>query len=361
MKTNRFLKFLTLAFCAVAFAFVTGCEGPEGPVGPKGDKGDTGDTGATGAAGADGADANETCKQCHNEETLVLNAKMQQFEAGDHAMGTYYTRGGECAACHNNEGFLARIDDNGPTDIYSFAGPAETQISCYTCHPIHDSYTTDDWGLTLATKIDSTILGTKTAAITPKAFLDKGNSNMCFQCHQSRDRGNVPVPGQTEDVEITSSHWGPHYGVQGNVFHASGGVNLTGSEDYPAEDAGKHTGIETGCIQCHMYEGDHSLKVDNKSCAPCHTESEAETKYDALHTEIDGLKVQLAEALVAAGAMTKTTDSEGDHYSPKPGTYSAVVASGVWNYMVVYQDHGYGVHNPGYTRALLKNSIEALP
>ena len=72
MKTNRFLKFLTLAFCAVAFAFVTGCEGPEGPMGPKGDKGDTGDTGATGPAGADGADANETLKYSDDEDGDVF-------------------------------------------------------------------------------------------------------------------------------------------------------------------------------------------------------------------------------------------------------------------------------------------------
>ena len=32
-------------------------------------------------------------------------------------------------------------------------------------------------------------------------------------------------------------------------------------------------------------------------------------------------------------------------------------AKALYNYMVVYQDHSYGVHNPSYIRALLNNSI----
>ena len=74
MKTNQFYKFLTLAMCAFAFAFVTGCEGPEGPIGPKGDTGaggPAGPQGPTGPQGPAGADANESCTQSHNDNTLL--------------------------------------------------------------------------------------------------------------------------------------------------------------------------------------------------------------------------------------------------------------------------------------------------
>ena len=44
-------------------------------------------------------------------------------------------------------------------------------------------------------------------------------------------------------------------------------------------------------------------------------------------------------------------------YSPVRGYMaSAAEARGVWNYMTVYQDHSYGVHNPSYIRKLLENT-----
>ena len=78
MKTNKFFQLLTLAICAVAFAFVTGCEGPTGPMGPAGDKGDTGDTGAAGAKGDDGTQGvagNVTCLECHSADTPPSQAR----------------------------------------------------------------------------------------------------------------------------------------------------------------------------------------------------------------------------------------------------------------------------------------------
>ena len=49
MKYYKVSNVLTIAVCAVAFAFIAGCEGPTGEIGPKGDAGDSGPTGASGA------------------------------------------------------------------------------------------------------------------------------------------------------------------------------------------------------------------------------------------------------------------------------------------------------------------------
>ena len=38
----------------------------------------------------------------------------------------------------------------------------------------------------------------------------------------------------------------------------------------------------------------------------------------------------------------------------------AKVAQAIWNYKTLEEDKSHGVHNPGYAKALLKNSIEAL-
>jgi hypothetical protein len=42
------------------------------------------------------------------------------------------------------------------------------------------------------------------------------------------------------------------------------------------------------------------------------------------------------------------------------GIFSDVAAMAAWNYKSAEQDHSRGIHNPDYTKALLKNSIEAL-
>jgi mono/diheme cytochrome c family protein len=49
MENNKLSSIVTLATCAIAFIFVTGCDGPTGEIGPQGDMGDSGPTGASGA------------------------------------------------------------------------------------------------------------------------------------------------------------------------------------------------------------------------------------------------------------------------------------------------------------------------
>jgi hypothetical protein len=42
------------------------------------------------------------------------------------------------------------------------------------------------------------------------------------------------------------------------------------------------------------------------------------------------------------------------------GIFSDVAAMAAWNYKTALEDQSKGVHNPNYTKALLKNSIQAL-
>jgi hypothetical protein len=292
--------------------------------------------------------------------TTVLNAKVTQFKAGAHSMGTRSTSGGECAACHNNEGFLARVDYTTASEIYDYAGPAETAISCYTCHTIHQAYTADDWGLTFADQVTETIFGTKSPDVASVALLDIGNSNMCLQCHQARDRGNVPAADATGEVTTGSTHWGPHYGVQGNVLNAVAGVNV--GDGYPAQGAGAHAGLDNACVACHMPDGNHDLGViPFSTCAStdCHvTAGGAEDAQEALHDLIKDDMAAIGAALAAAGAMTGP-DADG-LYSPANATMTADQAKAVWNYMVAYQDHSYGMHNPTYMKTLLSNTKDLL-
>lgn len=358
MKTNKFFQLLTLALCAVAFAFVTGCEGPAGADGAMGPNGTNGTNGEDGELVLD-----ESCKVCHSETTLVLNAKNQEFDASAHSKGTYWDHDadmasyyGECAACHNNEGFLARADYTTMAPIYKFKG-AKTQISCYTCHNIHTVYDATDWGLTFTDQVDSTLLGYTSPGIASVEFADYGNSNMCLQCHQSRDAGNVPADTATVDVAITSGRWGPHHGPQGQILQASGGVNI-GSLAYPAVDAG-HAGIENACINCHMYEGSHLLEVNLASCTPCHTEADAKSKMAVLKSDVEDDMLALGALLASQGVMVADLDDDGNtvYAVVSPNTITAVQAQAMWNYKMVLEDKSHGVHNPAYVKTLLENSI----
>ncbi len=322
------------AFCAIAV--LSSCEGPAGP------------------------SAAATCNSCHNEKT-EFTLKQTQFNESAHAKGTYYSRGGECSGCHSTEGFLARKEFTAASDIYDLALTDQTPISCRTCHNVHYAYDTTDFALSISDAVTETLFGTKSPEHDSYAFGDYGASNQCLQCHQSRDRGDVPSTTSTDIVEGMSSHLGPHYGVQGNVLHAQAGVHIAGDESYPSAPNG-HANLANACVNCHMYENDHRLDVNFNACVDCHSSADnAEEMVASLEQEVHDLLFELGAALAAKGVMKENTDGdEITGYSPAGGDVAASDARGVWNYMVVYQDHSYGVHNPSYIKALLKNSIAAV-
>jgi hypothetical protein len=329
-----------LSFVFFAGTILMSCEGPEG------------------TAGTDGMDGTAECMACHNEGTAFA-AKEAQFDVSAHSLGTYFSRGGQCAGCHSTEGFLARMDFTSINEIDGLGQDNQSPIACRTCHNVHLAYDETDWALTFTDQVTETIFGYEDGdGHESYSFGDYGNGNMCLQCHQARDRGNVPTATETADVTTGSTHWGPHYGVQGNVLQASGGVNISGDLSYPSATGG-HAGIDDACISCHMSGGNHSLEVSYDGCITCHTTGDAEDKVEDLEEEIHDLLFDLGKELALAGVMTadiEDTDTVG--YEPKNMTMTADQAKGVYNYMVVYQDHSYGVHNPTYIRALLNNSLD---
>ena len=42
------------------------------------------------------------------------------------------------------------------------------------------------------------------------------------------------------------------------------------------------------------------------------------------------------------------------------GIFPTAAAQAAWNYKTLEEDQSKGTHNPGYSKALLKNSLEAL-
>ena len=133
--------------------------------------------------------------------------------------------------------------------------------------------------------------------------------------------------------------------------------------------SGPHnTMVTESCVTCHMAEGygdqsgGHAMWMRNEAgtmntagCVACHTNAtDLKNSTIALQAEVTALLAELKEKLVAAGAINPTTES------PVAGTYSQVVAGCLINFKAVSEDKSLGVHNPGYTKKLLENSIEAL-
>jgi hypothetical protein len=125
-----------------------------------------------------------------------------------------------------------------------------------------------------------------------------------------------------------------------------------------AQGVGAHVSVANACVACHMPDGNHDLAVmPFESCAAtgCHpTADAAETAQGELHDKIAADMAAIGAELVTVGAMTGP-DANGI-YSPANATMTADQAKALWNYMVAYQDHSYGMHNPEYMKKLMENT-----
>ena len=189
-----------------------------------------------------------------------------------------------------------------------------------------------------------------------------------------------------------SSHYGPHYSPQANVSGGFGAYELEGSVSY-GSGMHAHSDIENSCVKCHMGfssaagTGGHNMHVDassdlEASCMPCHSNgSGAENLYNnyykANFETIDhsveppvlnttSLYTQLGDLLVEKGVYTKVVDEEDGvpvdvHYNINSDLeINGTLTAALFNHRYLYQDHSHGMHNPGYARALLQNSLEAV-
>ena len=98
-------------------------------------------------------------------------------------------------------------------------------------------------------------------------------------------------------------------------------------------------------------DGQHTMKPTLNACATCHGDADALTTN--FKAEVDGYMTELEVLFTEKGLLVDGVDQYG-------ADFPTTVVDAYWNYKFIYYDHSHGVHNPGYTKALLKNSIEAL-
>ncbi len=347
----------SLSFFSVAAIMLCSCEGPMGPAGADG---------APGADGQNGIDANESCTLCHNNNA-VIETKLAQWENSVHATGGnagYCNRTG-CLQCHTSQGFLQAVATGSTSGLTVPTDPQ--QINCYTCHKIHDTFTDDDWALT---KPGAQVLDVKDIAGADVTW-NKGNSNQCVQCHQARPISGAPA-FTDNDFVVTSggTRIGQHHSPTPNLILGKNAFEIDGTTDYPASNP--HSS-DKGCLSCHMSTpygyvgGGHSWNMkyevhENETllttgCLVCHTTYTATTiaaKLDDLQTEVEEKIADLEAQLIAAGVYDTSTELA------KAGTFSSKLVYAYIIFDTIVQDRSEGAHNPGYIKALLDNTIEAM-
>lgn len=335
-------SFFTVVLLLVAVFLLTACQGEMGPQGPEGPEGAQGEQGPPGEAGASLSMADLTCTECHNETTIITGKKVS-WETSLHNTGASaaYAGGRDgCAACHSGGTFKEMIAAGAHPGNYEGDTMEVTHQDCRTCHQIHMTYTGDDWALTT----DADVMVYAFEDVTFKG----GSGNLCGTCHQPRSA--IAEADADGNIEVTSTHWGPHHGPQTAML-----LGVGGGGEVEGVAAAHYSMVDNSCVGCHVGENDsHSFAPVLGSCVACHEGIES-FDLNGLQTEVDAQLAELEEQLVAAGLW----DAAEDH--PVVGVYPAAQAQALWNYIyIAHEDSSRGVHNPTYTKELLEWSIAAM-
>jgi len=280
------------------------------------------------------------CMACHND-TTVITGKQTGWSESMHGTGESYGRGTSagCAGCHSGGGFSAMVAAGLTPDTVEAGDPKPTRQDCRACHQIHTSYTNTDWALETT---DPVVL-----YAFEEVTYDGGKGNLCANCHQPRR--TIAAPDPNDNIAVTSTHWGPHHGPQSAML-----LGIGGGGDVVGTISPHAVLVKSTCVSCHISEnGAHTFEAVEASCTGCHPDADG-FDVGGVQTEVAALIAELGELLVAKGLL----DEEGH---PVVGEYPSAQAAALWNYiMIEIEDGSLGVHNPGYTKALLEASIAAL-
>ena len=163
-----------------------------------------------------------SCTACHND-TTVVTGRQTGWSESMHGTGEAYGRGTRngCAGCHSGGAFSATVAAGLTPDTVEEGDPNPTRQDCRACHQIHTRYTGADWALET------------TARLTLYAFegvtYDGGKGNLCANCHQPRR--TIAAPDAAGNINVSSSHWGPHHGPQGAMLLGVGSAFIAGRND----------------------------------------------------------------------------------------------------------------------------------
>jgi hypothetical protein len=427
MKQFNFLRFMLALLVMASFA-LTSCT-KEGPAGPAGKDGVDGTDGLNGSDGTDGVAGTASCLVCHTK--VNMDAKQAEYQLSKHFTGNTSARFGKyCARCHTSEGYL-EVTGNGALGVMNDI-PNATRINCTTCHK-HTGFDFENSADTVS--LIMRVTDPVTLVYNSESVDFGALNNTCVTCHQIRGMTTPKVSDTTGTPDPTfvqlpyfpldnalentavqfkvGQSFSVHDGNQANLFKGIYGYEFAG-KSYTST----WTHSDNNCVTCHMNElsadgtrGGHTLLVNEEKCAECH----GADIIAQIQDEVDFLRVQLGEALVAKKLFKKATNNEGivsysavqshDYYGnlfpttatstrfgvsltnsntvdPKTGlvVYNSIVKADVdaawatrigrdwtygelgaaYNYGYINSELSKGIHNPTYAKQLLQTSIEYL-
>jgi hypothetical protein len=309
--------------------------------------------------------ASENCAYCH--DSFPHHVLPSQYDVSRHANPTTLARGSRagCSDCHSGTGFIAWLKNGQatPSEI-----PDPERISCAVCHDPHNAENEGQLRLVSATLSN----GYEVTAG------DAGK--LCMNCHKGR---RDAVDYTDNYLDNLSSHFGPHYGTQGDMLAGQNAV--TWGETLPST---LHINIvSNACVGCHMAEGEidaegniplsggHSFGMRTpegvanvEACSACHGNigedfNEITSNFEGSKDhDGDGVEEGLQEevhGLLDLIIANIPNDGSG-HPMVEDSTVTLVEAQAAFNYLMVYEDRSFGIHNPKFTVALLKLTLEKL-
>ncbi|PWB71130.1 hypothetical protein C3F09_08235 [candidate division GN15 bacterium] len=295
----------------------------------------------------------EVCMECHGDSDLKLVAAQAQWERSKHGEGELtfldvnFGEGPTCEGCHTAEGYLSRITGT------QFDSSHYSPIGCFTCHAPHTNGT-------LALRVNSAV------TLGNGVSFDRGAADLCVSCHHSRRNVNTYV---ADSVKL-STHYGPHYSVQGDMLIGTGGYEYAG---YTYENSPHQHVAADGCIDCHMspsvgvflgghtwnmvatIEGEEAENLVGCNVQTCHNGERTAFDQDNVQTDLGALLDSLGQALFDAGIVDGTYTPVGDLIVKSRDTVGAL-----YNFAFVADDRSEGIHNTAYAMGLLRSSLNFL-
>ena len=314
------------------------------------------------------------CGACH--DSMTHHVKNYEWGQTPHALGPDAFRTGSCAPCHSTKGF---IDSNDPgfhfldsTKTNFVRGTYNEGITCAACHDPH-----------------STGMGAYQLRDLPKVTFANsnvvtrgGDGLLCMTCHHDRY--------EAESRVLASST--PHHGTQGDMLFGINaiqyGMNMPSSRHW---DVTSNT-----CVTCHMQAtpanmstnalnkvGGHTFRIYwdggttnttaddvhlTEACAACHgpvsnfnfggEDYDQDGVVEGVQQEVSDMLYELSMLLPPVGSTVISNSLINNAAYTNAVQMSRKKA--YYNWYFVTEDGSLGVHNPKYTAALLRASIDDL-
>lgn len=297
------------------------------------------------------------CGQCHEQFAEIQKA----YHSDPLPFGYYEPTDGRitsCYRCHYTQGYIGAIDSGKPFQEFRYTADALPEIprdapniSCSVCHDSHRAESDNPYGLRTGSA-----------------------GHACDTCHYEKWQ-NAILEGMAGEV--------------GNGYHYSG-------QDYsPYEGEKNPHRLEDKCVACHMSAavadkdsqhvrkvGGHTLRMRDYGddlipgtqddtlnilvCQGCHA---GLTNFDrnSVQTEVKGLLTELSALLkgnnhdfLPANQPGKCARCHKGGTVPFLDDPDKILEHAYTNYKLFVNDRSYGIHNPGYTKKLLQDSIASV-